>query len=157
MKDEAKTKAQLIDELNELRKSETLYSALFEHNPIETIAVDCDGRIVKVNLVRRKSGDKPPQLGDRLYVDYAAKHKIDMRGALMKCIEKKEARKFPNLQYDNRFLSVHMSPFAEGAIVTSQDISKRKKAEHDLRESQEKYRSLVETMNEGLGIADENG
>ncbi len=35
------------------------------------------------------------------------------------------------------------------------DISSRRKAEDALRESEEKYRNLVETMNEGLGVTDE--
>ncbi len=37
------------------------------------------------------------------------------------------------------------------------DITERKKAENALRESEERFRTLVETMNEGLGIIDENG
>ena len=36
------------------------------------------------------------------------------------------------------------------------DISRRKRAEGKLRESEEKYRMLVETMNDGLAIGDEN-
>ncbi|UCE84072.1 MAG: PAS domain S-box protein [Deltaproteobacteria bacterium] len=36
------------------------------------------------------------------------------------------------------------------------DITKRKRAEETVRESEERYRQLVETMNEGLAMADEN-
>ena len=44
----------------------------------------------------------------------------------------------------------------DGAVELTLEITERKKAEKTLRESENKYRSLVEAMNEGLGVADEN-
>ncbi len=40
---------------------------------------------------------------------------------------------------------------------SNRDITKRKEAETSLSESEKRYRTLVESMNEGLAIADENG
>ena len=44
-----------------------------------------------------------------------------------------------------------------GSIATFTDITDRKKAEEKLRESEERYRLLIETMNEGLGMVDSKG
>jgi PAS domain S-box-containing protein len=44
----------------------------------------------------------------------------------------------------------------EGVIAILRDITERKQAEEVIKESEEKYRSLVETIEEGIGNVDEN-
>ena len=44
-----------------------------------------------------------------------------------------------------------------GAIESIRDITERKTGEESLQKSEQLFRMLVETMNEGLGVQDENG
>jgi PAS domain S-box-containing protein len=126
-----------------LRASEAFNFALFQFNPIEIIVVDHAGKIIKTNLARRKSGDRWPNIGDVMYKDYAGKHEIDMHAELMECIVTKNVKRFPELKYGDKYLSIIMAPFPMGAIITSQDITKRKKAEEEIKNSQAQLRNLA--------------
>jgi len=136
-----------------LREGEDFNFALFEYNPVETMVVDLEGRIVRFNMARRKAGGRLPRIGDLMYRDFGGSHTIDMRSELMECIKSGKARKFPEQRYKDRILSITISPFLKGAIITSEDITDRKRAEEALKESEEKYRTLVDHAKEGIFIA----
>ncbi len=91
-----------------LRKSAETYRTLFENSPIQTMVVDADGKVTAFNLAKRLSGDRQPAIGDRMYVDYAGKHKNDMRAELMDCITSGKPREFAPLEdrsFQNSFSS----------------------------------------------------
>ncbi len=52
---------------------------------------------------------------------------------------------------------VHKRKKIKGGIIIIQDITERKEAEKKLQISEEKHRRLIETMNDGFAILDENG
>ena len=132
------TKQKRVEEA--LRESEAFNFALFQYNPVETIAVGRDGRVVKTNLATRKTKEKWPNIGDLMYKDYIRKHEIDMYANLMETINSGEKKEFPELKYRDNYLSITIAPFPDGAIITSHDITKRKKTEMALVESEEKLR-----------------
>ena len=109
--------------------------ALFEYNPIETIAVDNEGRITMFNQVNRNSGDRIPKIGDKMYKDYAGRHEIDMYTELLECIRTNKSKEFPERKYGDRFISINIAPFPHGAVITSQDITECKEAAESLKAS----------------------
>ena len=119
-----------------LKQSTDRWFALFEHNPVETIVVDREGCVTDLNAAKRTSGDRLPAVGDRMYVDYAARHERDMRGELMQCIETGKTRNFPEQKYQDKVLSINIAPFpkdnSEGAIIASQDVTERKRGEEEI-------------------------
>lgn len=133
-----------------LRESEERYRALFENNPIETVIVDKDLRITGYNLAKGQSSSRLPNIGDIMYKDYAGKHQIDMLHELNECIKSGIPKEFTDQAYFGRFLHIRISPFPGGAIITSIDITYRKRVEEALRESEKRYRTLVETIPHGI-------
>ncbi|MBN2040898.1 MAG: PAS domain S-box protein [Spirochaetes bacterium] len=140
-----------------LRKSSALYSALFQHIPIQTVVVDKEGKIIAFNNAKQISGDRIPKIGDVMYKDYAAKHIVDMYREMLECISSEKMKEFPELPYKDKVLSVKMSPFEEGVIITSNDITLQKQAEENERKSQERYRLVADNMLDMVSMVDRNG
>jgi hypothetical protein len=115
----------------ELREKEEFNFALFQYSPFTTIIVDVEGRVIKSNAAKRKSGDRLPNIGDLMYKDYARHHSSDMHGELLACIAAGELKTFPEMAYKEKVLSITIAPFPKGAIITTQDITDRVQAEQD--------------------------
>ncbi|MFW6254082.1 MAG: hypothetical protein ACOC41_04045 [Chitinivibrionales bacterium] len=122
---------QCIEKMRILEQKEGFHYALFNYNPVNTVVVDRAGRVVKSNAAKRRTKDRLPNIGDIMYCDYASRHSIDMYRQLMECIQNDEIREFKEVQYGSKFLSITISPFPEGAIITSQDVTERVRAQKD--------------------------
>jgi len=145
------------DAENALRKNEEKYRVLFENNPVETIIVDLEARVTEFNRAKVDSGARLPKIGDVMYLDYAGKHEINMLEELKACIRSGKSKEFPGMVYTGRYLHIRISPFHAGAIITSIDISYSKRVEEALRDSEKRYRRLVQTIPHGIQEIDTNG
>ena len=120
-----------------LQESEERHRSLFMNNPIQTIIVDKNGIVTGYNKKRAYTEnnleqDRIPNIGDKMYTDdFAGKHEIDMRSQLMECIQKGESKTFPELKYKNKYLSVNISSYPFGAIITSKDITDQRIEEEE--------------------------
>jgi len=117
--------------MKELTNKEAFNFALFNYNPVLTVVVDREGKVVKSNRAKQVSGDRLPNIGDIMYKDYASRHKVNMHAKLIACIRESKSKCFPELRYGKKIISVTITPFPQGAIITSQDITEQKKAEND--------------------------
>lgn len=116
-----------------LRRSEERYRTLFQNNPIETIIVDHQARITGYNTAKARSHGRVPEIGDIMYKDYGSRHENNMYEELMDCIRTGCAKEFPEQKYNERFLHIRISPYSGGAIITSLDITKSKRAEEQIQ------------------------
>jgi hypothetical protein len=114
-----------------LREKEEFNFALFQYNPITTVVVDLEARVIKSNSAKRQSGDRLPNIGDVMYKDYASRHSIDMHYELLTCIKTGKTKYFPEMRYGEKVLSINIAPFPRGAIITTEDITERVQAELD--------------------------
>lgn len=117
--------------LVELSAKEAFNFALFQYNPAIIVVVDRECRVIKSNMAKKKAGGRLPNIGDVMYRDYASHHSIDMYHHLVDAISSGTIRRFDELPYKNRILSITIAPFPQGAIIISEDITDRKKAERD--------------------------
>jgi len=119
-----------------LRESEERYRALFEYNPVDTIVVDNEAKIMMYNLIREKTAGMKPEIGMVMYKDYAAKHQINMFEELMDSIRSGNPKEFLDLNYNKRILHIRIAPFSGGAIITSIDTTPVRKLESKLQQFQ---------------------
>ncbi len=143
------------EENRELQKREAYNFSLFQFNPFQTVVVDRKGRVIKSNAAKLRSGDRVPDIGDVMYRDYGSRHSIDMYAELMRCIETGLPKTYSEMKYGNKYLAITISPFPNGAIIVSRDITAEKNIElqqlsiiHDLQLALEH----IETIKEFLPI-----
>jgi len=140
-----------------LREREAFNFALFHYNPVETIVVDLEGKATGFNLAKEKSGDRLPAIGDMMYKDYAGKHEIDMHAELMICIKSGKAKAFPERRYGDKYLFITISPFSQGALIISEDITERKRAEELLQRERDTFFSVLQKAPYGAILIDKEG
>jgi len=152
--------------VNTLRKSEEKYRNIIETTNEGIVIIDSKLRITYVNQkLIDKAGYTQEEVIGRLWWDFT-----DEEGKAIAKLHMDKRQLGIDETYELTLIRKDGSPFRvlvssksiidkdgrfSGSLSMLTDITERKKAEEKLRESEEKYRNIVETANEGIIIIDD--
>ncbi|MBU4140206.1 MAG: PAS domain S-box protein, partial [Euryarchaeota archaeon] len=153
-----------------LRNSEARFIAMFDKAVIGIYLSDLDGCILDSNPAFMKMiGYSAEEVRGKKFIDYTYPEDVSPNLLLFNeaitgkrdhyIMEKRYVRKDGTILWGRLAVSVVNS--AEGGpqflIAMMEDITESKKAEDALRESEEKYRSLVESTDDSIYMVDRDG
>ncbi|WP_136513655.1 PAS domain-containing protein [Geomonas edaphica] len=152
---------QLLDAYTQLDRAMAQYAELYDNAPVGYLSTDFDRRIVKTNLTCCSLLKR-----DRIvlqgmdFLDLVAK---GYRSSLLECLERVRHRK-GKLECEVRLLNGTPVLLAMEASAAHQecrmvllDITKQKQAEEALRESEQRFKSLVEVTSDWVWEVNEKG
>jgi PAS domain S-box-containing protein len=148
------------------RQSEEKYRSLIEQAS-DGIAIEIDGRLTLINnKFARMIGDTVEELLNTSYTDIIHPEVISK---LEKRRQLREAGKPVKSIYESKLMKKDGNPLAvelnvgfidyegkEAFLIFVRDISARKEAEKLIVESEEKYRLIIETAQEGIWLIDQD-
>ena len=149
-----------------LQKSEERLSTILEKSPIPTAVGGLDGSIISFNkALEQLIGYNQEEFIDvndwscKLYPD--EEYREFVQANINQALEGKEQEQdeFTITCKDGstKIVSFKTSFYQDGLIIQMVDITDRKEAEEELRESEGRYRQLFENSMVGIGLSDKSG
>lgn len=151
-----------------LHESEYRFSHIFHASPVATVLTHLpDGRFVDVNeAMEMLTGYSSEELRGKTSLEVGLYVNPDVRPQLAERMQRTGSYKNIDAQLKDKAGAIHdlllsAELIALGgekyAITMAHDITDRRRAEATLRESEERYRLLVEQAADGIFVADQQG
>jgi PAS domain S-box-containing protein len=148
----------------QLRRSEEQYRAILRTTLDGFWIVDLQGRLLEVNdAYCRLTGYTRDELLGKTFVDVEAmEDETEIAQRIERLIETGSSRfETRHRSKDGRLIEVEVSttylPSEAKVFAFLRDITERNQAEETLRESEERYRRIIETAQEGIWVIGEDG
>ena len=151
--------------LEQLSASEASYRDLFERSQDALIITDAGGLCLDANkaALALTGYSQDELLGRPMSALAAEEERAKVGGMMRRAFAEGEMVETAIVRRDGRRVPVEMviSPVTHGGkaafLGAIRNVTKRKRAEKALRESEELYRSLIETMSDGVWVQSSNG
>jgi PAS domain S-box-containing protein len=151
-----------------LRQSETLYRSIFETTGTATCIDDENAilRLVNDECTRLTGYSREELEGKKSWTEFIVPEDLErLKGYhRLRRFDPEGPPRSYTLRWQDRqgqirdmLATINLIPGTKNSVASLLDITDRQQAEKALRESEVRYRLLVETMNDGLGMQDENG
>ena len=146
-----------------LHESEERYRTTLNNMMEGCQIIDYDWRYLYANNTVTQQGRKKSDelLTHTMMEVYPGIENTEMFSALRRCMEKRHPERMENkfMYSDGSFgwFELSIQPVPEGLFILSMDITERKRAENALRESEERYRDLVENSQDLICTHDLKG
>ncbi len=163
---EIRHQSRLADEV--LQRSEVRFRKIYENVPVMMHSIDRDGIVRNVNQkwLSEMGYEREEVLGRNIANVMTPESSLHLSAVLGRFWAE---GKIDNVNYryvkkDGTIIDVLLDSavvydavWGEISISTVRDITAQRRAENALKESEERYRTLIESMNEGFGIQDASG
>ncbi len=156
------------DAEEKLRQSEILYRSIFENTGTAICISDenCILRLVNEECTKLTGYSKEELEGKKCWTDFIVSEDLArleeyhrLRGTAPSAAPASYTLRWRDPQGKTRDMLVNLAliPGTKNTVASLLDLSAQKEAEKALRENEERYRLLVETMNDGVGMQDGKG
>lgn len=153
---------------NALKESEAYYRAIFENTGTATVIIDEDTTISLANSRFEKlSGYSKKELeGKKRWTEFVVKEDLEImkeQHRLRRTDPKAALNNYEFRFIDKKsnikdiYLTVGMIPHTKMSVASLMDITDKKRSRIALRESERKFRSIVEQSYNGITLSDEEG